>query len=136
MSNASILACYRESPLELDELVNGEIWSNMGGLYRLQVQMITSGIEVYYGFQWLKSVLAADSTLTGFAPGGIWRGMAPSGTVTPFIVIAFQAGVEVLTVNAFRLFVAPLYPGKCVRAPTVTNTITHHAAALALFLHR
>src|SRR5258708_7187298 len=136
MSNASILACYRESPLELDELVNGEIWSNMGGLYRLQVQMITSGIEVYYGFQWLKSVLAADSTLTGFAPGGIWRGMAPSGTVTPFIVVAFQAGADVLTMNAIRLFVTPLYQVQFLGAMTLSNTLAAAAAEIDSLLAR
>lgn len=33
-----ILACWRESPLQLDELVNGELWTNIGGLYRIQAQ--------------------------------------------------------------------------------------------------
>lgn len=136
MSNAAILSCYRESPLEIDELVNGEVWSNMGGLYRLQVQLITSGIEVYYGFQWLKSVLAADSTLAGYAPGGIWRALAPSGTATPFIVIAFQAGTDVLTMNAIRLFVNPLYQVKMVGPATVSTTLAAGAAEIDLLLAR
>lgn len=33
-----VLSCWRESPLQLDELVNGELWTNIGGLYRLQIQ--------------------------------------------------------------------------------------------------
>lgn len=33
-----VSACYRESPLEVPELVNGETWNNVGGLYRLQIQ--------------------------------------------------------------------------------------------------
>lgn len=33
-----VSVCYRESPLETDEIVDGELWSNVGGLYRLQLQ--------------------------------------------------------------------------------------------------
>ncbi len=136
MSNAAILACYREQPLDLPELVNGELWDSMGGLYRLQVQLITSGIEAYYGFQWLKSVLAADSTLMGYAPGNIWHGMAPSGTVAPFIVIAYQAGTDVLTMNAIRLFVNPLYQVKIVGPMTLSTTLAAGAAEIDLLLAR
>lgn len=35
-----IAASYRQSPLEVDELVSGELWTNMGGLYRLQIQQM------------------------------------------------------------------------------------------------
>lgn len=38
ITDGIIYSCIRESPLMLDELVNGEQWSNVGGLYRLQVQ--------------------------------------------------------------------------------------------------
>jgi hypothetical protein len=34
----AILAAYRESPLIVDSEVNGEVWSNIGGLYRLDIQ--------------------------------------------------------------------------------------------------
>lgn len=37
-TGGQVLACWRESPLQLDELVNGELWTNIGGLYRLQIQ--------------------------------------------------------------------------------------------------
>lgn len=36
-----VSACFREQPLELDELVNGEQFINIGGLYRLQIQQTT-----------------------------------------------------------------------------------------------
>lgn len=34
-----VLACYRESPLYLPEpqLINGEPWVNLGGLYRMEI---------------------------------------------------------------------------------------------------
>lgn len=35
-----LYACYRDAPLSVDELVSGELWSNFGGLYRLQVGQI------------------------------------------------------------------------------------------------
>lgn len=38
VTNGHILYCYRESPLQVDELVNGVQWTNIGGLYRLAIQ--------------------------------------------------------------------------------------------------
>jgi hypothetical protein len=35
VTGGTILGCYRSSPLQVDELVNGELWSNIGGLYRM-----------------------------------------------------------------------------------------------------
>lgn len=40
VSNGYILSCYRESPLQIDELVNGELWTNVGGLYRLEIVQV------------------------------------------------------------------------------------------------
>jgi hypothetical protein len=34
----AILAAYREAPIIVDSEVNGEVWSNVGGLYRLELQ--------------------------------------------------------------------------------------------------
>src|SRR5260221_12318585 len=34
----AILACFREAPVQIDSLVNGELWSGIGGLYRIQLQ--------------------------------------------------------------------------------------------------
>lgn len=35
-----MLALYRQSPLFVDELVNGVVWSNVGGLYRAEIQQV------------------------------------------------------------------------------------------------
>jgi hypothetical protein len=35
-----VLACYREQPLILDTLENGEQWTAAGGLYRLEIQSL------------------------------------------------------------------------------------------------
>lgn len=34
-----IAALYRESPLVMGEIVNGEKWQNIGGLYRLEIEV-------------------------------------------------------------------------------------------------
>lgn len=136
MSNAAILACYREQPLLIDQLIAGEVWSSMGGLYRLEVQAITPGHEAYYGFQWLKSVLGADSTITANAPGGIWRGSAPSGTVTPYVIISLQSGLDVLTINAVRLMTQPLYQVRAIGPAGISTTIAAAAAEIDALLAR
>lgn len=41
VAGGAVLACYRESSLQLDELVTGELWTNLGGMYRLQIQQIS-----------------------------------------------------------------------------------------------
>jgi hypothetical protein len=136
MSNAAILACYREQPLMIDEEVNGEEWTNIGGMYRLFVQAIVPGHEGAYGLQWLKSILLADSTLTGFAPGGIFRGLAPLGTATPFIIISLMSGIDVLTMNAVRLISQPLYQIKAVGPANITATIVSAASEIDVLLGR
>jgi hypothetical protein len=35
VSGGEIKACYRAQPLAVGELVNGELWMNIGGLYRV-----------------------------------------------------------------------------------------------------
>jgi len=36
-NNGSRITCFRESSLSYDELVEGEMWTHIGGLYRLQI---------------------------------------------------------------------------------------------------
>lgn len=46
--------------------------------------------EVAVALQWLYSTLNGDTTLAGYAPGGVWRGEAPPATVTPFVTMIYQ----------------------------------------------
>src|SRR5260221_3578698 len=39
---AQVYACYRQTPLVIDELINGELFLNVGGLYRMEIQQIAS----------------------------------------------------------------------------------------------
>lgn len=130
MSVAVILTSYRESPMEMDMLVNGQTWTNIGGLYRVQVQAVTPGHEAMYGFQWLMSVLSVDATLLGFAPGGVWRSLADAGTATPFVILAYQAGSDVLTMNAVRLMTTHLYQVKAVGPASMNSQILSAASRI------
>ena len=130
MTNAAILASYRESPLEVDELVDGEVWSNIGGLYRLLVDVVVPGSEVMYGFQWLEATLSADSTLAGYAPGGIWRALAPPREAIPFVIMAHQTGTDVITVNAFRIMTEVVYQVKIVGPASMTSTLMAGASRI------
>jgi hypothetical protein len=38
VTGGAILSCIRDSPLQTDEIVNGELWTNIGGLYRIQIE--------------------------------------------------------------------------------------------------
>lgn len=84
--------------------------------------------EAYIGLEFLVTRLKNDATLTSLAPGGVWDSMAPQGTTTPFIVVAFQAGTDTTTMNGIRLISLPLYQ---IKAVGPGNTATAVAAAAA-----
>ena len=73
-----------------------------------------SVMEQATGFKWLSSMLSSDTQLLAAAPGGVWRDLAPPDTATPYMIVSLQAGQDVLTANAFRLFVYGVYQIKAV----------------------
>lgn len=87
---------------------------------------MTTVVEVVAGFQWIYSVLSPDSTLATYAPGGVYRSMAPPDTAAPYVIMAHQSGLDVLTVNAFRLMDNLLYQ---VKAAGPASQMTAIAAA-------
>lgn len=46
--------------------------------------------EVALALSWMVSTLSNDTTLQGYAPGGIWRAEAPPSTATPYVIVMFQ----------------------------------------------
>jgi len=40
LASGGVLACYRESELAYGEIVNGQPWSHLGGLYHIELQGI------------------------------------------------------------------------------------------------
>lgn len=60
--------------------------------------------ETAQAFAWVESTMLADTQLMAVATGGVWESFAPIGTVAPFVVFSQQAGTDVLTMNAVRLW--------------------------------
>ena len=61
--------------------------------------------ETAQAFTWVATTMQADSALMAAAVGGLYQGMAPVDTVAPFVLVVQQVGIDVLTINANRLFV-------------------------------
>lgn len=94
-----------------------------------------SANEVMLGGAFLKATLSADATLASLAPGGVWRGLAPDGTTTPFVVYAHQSGgTDTLTANAVRVLSSPLYNVRVVGPAKDTVAVEAAAAQLDVVL--
>ena len=86
--------------------------------------------EVVAGYQWIYTTLSSDSLLTSYAPGGVHRSLAPPETQAPFIVMNYQSGLDVITMNAFRMMVSALFQVKCVGPASMTEQIANAAARI------
>lgn len=76
--------------------------------------------EAYIGFEFLYTLLSNDPALSALLPGGVFRGVAPPGTPTPFIAMNLQAGTDAITMNAVRLMSSLMYQIK-VTGPSGTT---------------
>lgn len=90
--------------------------------------------ETALAFQWLYATLAGDATLASYAPGGVWRGLAPPATLTPYVVVSFQAGTDVISMNAYRLLDDLLYQVKAVGPASITPTLINAASQIDALL--
>lgn len=90
--------------------------------------------EIATGLAFLMSTLQADSTLAALAPGGIFRSIAPTGTQTPVIIIAFQAGTDVITTTGVRLMVNALYQVKAVGPASDMQSIVNASSQVDIVL--
>ena len=50
-----------------------------------------SASEVGLALQWLTSTLSSDGTLSGYAPGGVFRAEAPPATPPPCVIMTYQS---------------------------------------------
>jgi len=85
-----------------------------------------AGHEVALGFEFLIGLLT-DSTLQGYAPGGVRRAYAPPETTPPYVIVGYQAGHDVTTMNAFRMMSAMLYQVKVVGPSSGTSVLAQAA---------
>ncbi len=71
-------------------------------------------METAQAYQWVASTMQSDAPLMVAAVGGVWREYAPVDTVAPFALVSQQAGTDMLTANAVRLFVHVLLQIKMI----------------------
>lgn len=95
---------------------------------------MSSGHEVMLGFQWIIGILGADTTLAGFAPGGVKRALAPPDTATPFVIVGYQAGSDVTTMNAFRVMSSLLFQVKASGPASGTVALANAAEQIDVLL--
>lgn len=88
---------------------------------------MSGGHEIMLAFQWLYGVLSGDSTLTGYATGGIWRGVADPGVTPPYVIMSHQGGSDTITMNAFRIMSLLLFQVKAVGPASITQQVTNAA---------
>jgi len=77
--------------------------------------MANSAIQTSLGF--LQTVLAADSTFTGFLSGGataIYTGLAPEGTSPEWCILALMSSIPTLTLYGSVQLTRGLYQVKIV----------------------
>lgn len=61
-------------------------------------------METAQAYQWAESTMLADTQLMAAATGGVWESYAPIGTVAPFVIFSQQSSIDILTMNAIRLW--------------------------------
>lgn len=83
---------------------------------------------------WLTSTLGGDATLAGYAPGGVWRGMAPDGTATPYVIVARQGGRDLVLPGAIRVWDDATYLVKVVGPATQDATLASAASRIDALL--
>lgn len=60
--------------------------------------------EITVGYEWLYNLLANDPTGLGAIPiGGVFRGAAGDGTATPYIVMQYMGGHDVIGSGGHRI---------------------------------
>lgn len=86
--------------------------------------------EAFIAIDFLNTTLSGDASLSSLAPGGVWRGVAPPNTPTPFVVFSNQSAVDVITANGLRLMTDQLFQVKAVGPIDQTEQISQAASAI------
>ena len=94
-----------------------------------------SANEVYLGFVLIQSLLAPDTTLQGYAPGGVYRAMAPPETVAPYVTHALQSpGQDTMTAFKYRIMSNPLYQIKATGPAALTSQLANAEQQIDILL--
>lgn len=74
--------------------------------------------EIDIAYQWIQATLANDTTLQGYAPGGVWRAEAETNTTAPYVTITYQPGQnrDEIAFGGVRVY-SELYFEVCAAGP-------------------
>jgi hypothetical protein len=86
--------------------------------------------EVMLGFAYLYGTLSIDATLLSLAPGGVYRALAPPVTATPYVIISYQAGTDIVNFRGVRGLASMLYQAKVVGPSNNTANLATAAARI------
>lgn len=93
-----------------------------------------AGHEILLGLAYLETTLGGDSTLAGYAPGGVYRSLAQPTSLTPYIIFAFQSGTDSVTMNGFRVLTRALFQVKAAGPANNTAGLANAAARIDALL--
>lgn len=65
--------------------------------------------EATRGLEWLHTTLSGSPAVVAALPGGVWLGVAPLGTPTPYGIYGHQGGADVSGVAGVRLLSNGIY---------------------------
>jgi hypothetical protein len=91
-----------------------------------------SSNEVALILEWLYSTLSGDSTLSGYAPGGVWRAEAPPSTTPPYVIMTYQPGQshDEIVFGGARAYSDLHFEVICAGPAKVTQTVANAAARI------
>lgn len=92
--------------------------------------------ESIVGLEFLIATLAGDSTLATYAPGGVFRVLAPPSTPPPYVIVASHSGADVLTINAVRMMSDLLYQVRVIGPSSMMSQIAGAAQEIDNLLGR
>lgn len=71
-------------------------------------------MEIAQAYNWIDTTLRADSALMAAATGGVYQGYADISVIPPYALYTQQAGTDILTMNALRLWTSILMQIKMI----------------------
>lgn len=95
-----------------------------------------AGNEIDIAYQWIQATLALDTTLSGYAPGGVWRAEAETNTTAPYVTITYQPGMgrDEIAFGGVRVY-SDLYFEACAAGPaSVLANIASASARIDVLL--
>lgn len=92
--------------------------------------------EIILVYEWLYTILSANSTITSTVSTRIYDGVAPQGTSFPYIVFNWQGGVDKSAVGSLRVFTNGLFQVKVITNEETYTTISPVADKIDQLLHR